>query len=129
MIRIFDKGIADVRRDFRGEGKEDRFFETFTQMANDPKLVGRVIERLFDFPKAKGRGENKLSEMSKRCIEISLIAFPELQILDKKEIAEGFLEKVSVNQRWNLESRKMQALAESISIPNFEVEATQSIRK
>ena len=129
MIRIFGKGIADVRRDFRGEGKEDGFFETFTQMANDPKLVGRVIERLFDFPKAKGRRENKLSEMSKRCIEMSLISFPELQSLDKKEIAEGFLEKVSVNQRWNLEPRKMQELAESISMPTVEAEATQSIGK
>ena len=60
---------------------------------------------------------------------MSLISFPELQTLDKKEIAEGFLEKVSVNQRWNLKPRKMQELAESISMPTVEVEATQSIRK
>lgn len=129
MIRIFGRGIAEVRKDFRGAGKEDRFFEVFNQMANNPKLVGGVIEGLFDFPKVTTRKENKLSEMSKRCIEMSLISFPELQTLDKKEIAEGFLEKVSVNQGWNLKPRKMQELAESISMPTVEVEATQSIRK
>lgn len=129
MIRIFGKGIADVRKDFKGRGKEDGFFEAFNQMANNPKLLGGVIEGLFDFSKVKGRRENKLSEMSKRCIEMSLIAFPELQILDKKEIAEGFLEKVSVNQRWNLEPRKTQELAESISMPTDEVEAAKSNRR
>lgn len=127
MIRIFDKKIVEVRKDFREAGKEDRFFEAFSQIANDPKIVGRVIEGLFDFPKTKGRRENKLSEMSKRCIEMSLVAFPELQTLDKRGIAEGFLEKVSANQNWSLEHKKILGIAQKMLPDISRAEAAQRI--
>jgi len=114
MIRIFGKGIDDVRKYF----SEDKasFFEAFNEMANNPKLVGDVIEGLFDFSKTEERrSEDELAKMSKRCIEMSLIAFPELQTLDKSGIAEGFLEKVSKNQGWDLKPERTQKLVKEVA--------------
>ncbi len=129
MIRIFGKGISGVRKDFRDAEKEDRFFNAFNQHANNSKLVGGVIEGLFDFSKVKGRRENKLTLMSKRCIEMSLVAFPELQVLDKKEITEGFLEKVSINQQWNLKLKSINRIAQQIFKSNSEAKSTISISR
>ncbi len=129
MIRIFGKKIREVRQEFSGNDKKDRFFDAFGQMANDPKLIGGVIEGLFDFPKAQKRKVEDLQVMSKRCIELSLVAFPELQDLDKRGIAEGFLNNVSAKQGWDLNPKKIQQLAQQISKSTREVETTKSIRR
>lgn len=126
MIRIFGKGIADVRKDFKGRGKEDRFFEAFNQMANNPKIVGGVIEGLFDFSKTEERETNELARMSKRCIEMSLVAFPQLQSLNKGEIAEGFLGNVSTNQNWEIKPRKVKQLVQQILKSSDEFGQTKS---
>ena len=100
MIRIFGKKAANVRKDFNGD--ENSFCEAFNEIANNPKLVGSVIEGLLDFAKTNDRDEGNLMTMSKRVLEMSLITFPELQRLDKTLIAEGFLESIAENQKWQI---------------------------
>lgn len=129
MIRIFDNPIANVRRNFKEAGKEDRFFDAFNRKANDAKLIGKLIEGLFDFLKTTARNEDNLELLSKRCIDISLLAFPGLQVLDKEEIAKGFLENVSDKQKWALKPKKIEKIAQKISDSTNGVRPKISINK
>ena len=67
--------------------------------------------------------------MSERCIDMSLIAFPELKVLDKGKISKAFLDNVSTNQKWNLQPQITDKLIQKISTTPQAVNNTAQISR
>ena len=88
-----------------------------------------MIEGLFDFKKTPLRERKELSTMSKRCIEMALVAFPELKHLDKTDMAKGFLANVVKNQGWELSDKSQLRFLKKVSGIDDSAVSELSIKK